>query len=262
MIRQFPALTRMIAMAIILVFILLAALLIGIHRVRGARESVDTRGAVVPMPTVTIGTAVSPEPAGRTEEEIVAVPDGDEDIFDLPPIARRVAVDPGLEAVEEEMAAIERSSIPPAAPAVEWPEVDVEGIAVRQGENIRTLVFEEGVFTYMTNLSERAVGIMGEVAAQLRDRMSAFNLIIEGHTDGVPMSPRAPYADNETLGMARAITVLNLMKKQFNMPEDAMWATSAGMHDPPYENTGEVARRRNRTVVLILRPQELRTSSL
>jgi flagellar motor protein MotB len=116
------------------------------------------------------------------------------------------------------------------------------------------MVFDFGVFRSLTKFSDEATPALERVATQLRGSMANFDLVIEGHTDLVPVSTQAAtsFADNNTLGMKRAEAVYNLLKDKFNIPADHMKAISAGEKDPPFSNSDETNRKKNRTVVLKL----------
>ena len=137
-----------------------------------------------------------------------------------------------------------------------WPRMDIDNAIVDYGDKACTIIFEYGLFVSMTNLSSDAMMTLEQVASQLREHMLRFILIIEGHTDAVPMSTASSYVDNYALGMARATMVLNLLKTRFNMPVDSMFATSAGKDDPPYPHSDDASRKKNRTVVLKLVPRD------
>ncbi|MFC1498909.1 OmpA family protein [Verrucomicrobiota bacterium] len=135
---------------------------------------------------------------------------------------------------------------------VQWPSIDVDRVRVNYSERTCTMVFEFGLFSYMTHFAPETEKILGQIASQLRNHMKDFLLIIEGHTDTVPVSSSASFADNDTLALARAKKVLNLLKTRFNMPEKSMKPVSAGEQKAPYSNDDKDLRKKNRTVVLKL----------
>lgn len=118
-----------------------------------------------------------------------------------------------------------------------------------------SIVFDFGLFMAMTNLSADAMTTLKAAAQPLRSLMKDFDLIIEGHTDTVPVSAVASYVDNMMLGKARARVVMDMLKG-FGLPAESMLDLSLGENDPPYPNDNEDLRKKNRTVVLKLRPKQ------
>jgi chemotaxis protein MotB len=147
--------------------------------------------------------------------------------------------------------------LPPMAAPVEagpssmsWPNINVDGIRINYGDKVCTIMFDDSVFSYWTTISPESIVALGKLANQLRGNMDRYKLIIEGHTDNVPLSSNSRYSSNYELGMARAEAVYNLLSKQYKMPTDVMLPTSAGQKKPPYSNADATSRRKNRTVVM------------
>ncbi len=144
-------------------------------------------------------------------------------------------------------------SIPPEPES--WPDLDLPDILVRESPTGRALVFDFGIFTTMTNLSPRALPALHAVADRLGPHMSRFKLIVEGHTDTVPVSTSHTSLDNHALAMARASLVAKLLTGPMALPPDLVYTTSAGEMDPPFSNLDDATRIKNRTVVLKLIPR-------
>lgn len=143
----------------------------------------------------------------------------------------------------------------PAAPvAVKWPKINVDGLVVKQEKDRCIMIFEEGIFTYMRNVSVSGMRILEEFSKQLKGSMLHFTLTVRGHTDSVPVSSQASFNSNYELGLARAKRVSDILQQNYGLPGASIMVTSAGDQDPPYANDTEENRRRNRTVVLILTP--------
>lgn len=140
----------------------------------------------------------------------------------------------------------------PAVKKTEWPVLNVPGVSVNYSENMCKMVFDEGVFPYMTTVSEAGMRALSGVAAQLRGSSSKFTLIVEGHTDSVPVSSQASVQGNYELGMSRAKVVAELFVKKFGLPATFIIPTSMGEKDSPFSNDDDVSRKKNRTVVLNL----------
>ena len=106
--------------------------------------------------------------------------------------------------------------------------------------------FNEGAFSSMTNLSPRATAQVKALAGQLRPHMGGLRLVVEGHTDNIPMRPTTTFADNEALARARAEAAVAFLKRETGL--DAVVATTPG--PAPFPNDTPENLRRNRTMVL------------
>jgi flagellar motor protein MotB len=192
-----------------------------------------------PSPAVT-ATVTEPEQdqPDTTQDMIDETSDME---FDLPPVAlANGKTDSSLQ-----------------AGTIKWPTLKIDHAKVTQDGDIScTIVFDNGIFTSMTNLSETASDILLGVAHQTRASMSEFNMIIKGHTDSTPVKSKSSSLDNYALAMARARIVRDIMVTTHRFPDDAVFTVSAGEHDPPYSNDTEESRRKNRTVVLKLVPRQ------
>jgi len=147
-----------------------------------------------------------------------------------------------------------RQESPPQPKVVPWPSVKVDNVRIVQEQKTCAIVFEFGVFRSLTKLSDGALGTLEQVASQLRGSISDFDLVVEGHTDMVPISSGAAsnFADNSKLGEQRAKVVRDLFRDKFNIPGERMTVVSEGENNPPFSNDDDVSRRKNRTVVLKL----------
>ena len=101
-------------------------------------------------------------------------------------------------------------------------------------------------------MTSQAIVILEALASRLRDRMDVFVLVIEGHTDSVPVSSEAGFTDNIQLGERRARAVKAVLVNDFGMDADSLLVTSLGAKKPPYPNDTHESRLKNRTVVLRL----------
>jgi chemotaxis protein MotB len=114
------------------------------------------------------------------------------------------------------------------------------------------LVFDDPVFVNMTVVSPRSDRLLNQIAAKLRPLMAEYTLVVEGHTDSVPMSSQSKYKSNYALGMARADAARSVLVVKYKLSGGSVTVASAGGKDSPYPNDTAVNRRKNRTVVLEL----------
>jgi flagellar motor protein MotB len=93
--------------------------------------------------------------------------------------------------------------------------------------------------------------LLKQIVERLRRRIGGFRLVVEGHTDAVPVSPGGPYPNNRALALARARAVTSLLA-QAGLPAAALSAVPGDAGQAPYPEGSRDADRRNRTVVIRL----------
>lgn len=77
-------------------------------------------------------------------------------------------------------------------------------------------------------------------------------VLIEGHTDNVPIAPKFQhnYKSNWELSSARAHTVLHYVRAKYNIDPKRIGAVGYGQHRPVADNATEAGRALNRRVVI------------
>jgi chemotaxis protein MotB len=91
-------------------------------------------------------------------------------------------------------------------------------------------------------------------------RLVPFTIIVEGHTDDVPLKSGTKYKDNWELSLARAMAVVDLLA-QSDIPPNQMAAAAYGSFRPVASNLTRSGRQLNRRVEVALFkefPYELR----
>ncbi len=139
-------------------------------------------------------------------------------------------------------------------PARPWPTPDIKGVITSTSANQLMIRFDEGIFSHLTTLSESARNQLEQLAVQLRPSMTHLKLVVEGHTDDIPMRSTEMFSDNTALAKARAKTIREFLTEPGRLPPDAVTEAQPGA-TAPYPNDSEENRRRNRTVVLTLTPR-------
>lgn len=116
------------------------------------------------------------------------------------------------------------------------------------------LVLSEGVlFTSgHADLKEPAKKVLGPIAAELKKVKN--DIIIEGHTDNVPMKS-GKYASNWELSMARAYSVLVFMSEQ-GIPAKNLAGIGYGENRPIGDNATVEGRAKNRRIEISLMKSE------
>lgn len=104
-------------------------------------------------------------------------------------------------------------------------------------------------------LRPEAVRIMRKVAATLKT--SRRNILIEGHTDNIPISTRR-YPSNWELSTARATTVVRYMIEAQGIPANTLSAAGYGEHKPLVSNSSPENRAKNRRVDIVILKSDLR----
>ena len=160
----------------------------------------------------------------------------------LPPIADR----------RQETAAAPDRNTQTADAVVPLPVITIEGIhIVSQNRNGLSLRFAEGIFSALDTLSGEGRQLLDALARQLPRNLTGWELVIEGHTDDIPLRSTARFANNEALAMARAVAVAQHMKQRAGFPDGTITARPGTT--APYPNDSTDNRTRNRTVTIQLK---------
>jgi flagellar motor protein MotB len=81
-----------------------------------------------------------------------------------------------------------------------------------------------------------------------------YTILIEGHTDNVPLGPRSRYASNWELSLARAMAVMNYLVEVEKLSPHRMGVAAFGEFHPRYPNDTPAHRSGNRRIeISILR---------
>jgi type VI secretion system protein ImpK len=127
-------------------------------------------------------------------------------------------------------------------------EINVPGIIKKIDGSHVVLIFDKGLFDNGTNtLKPEAKHVLSLLGLQLRPYISKVLIGIIGHTDDLPLPGGSNYPDNESLGLARAATVIDELRRASNLPANMFYA-AAGEYYFPYPNDTRENRVKNRTV--------------
>jgi flagellar motor protein MotB len=111
------------------------------------------------------------------------------------------------------------------------------------------VVFHYGPFTRGTELSSTARQDLSTIASTLKGQ--PFKLEVEGHTDSTPVTKaKGSGTNNQAIGLTRAKAVARYLTDSCGLPASTVSTSSAGETLPPYPNTSEANRQKNRTVIL------------
>jgi chemotaxis protein MotB len=127
-------------------------------------------------------------------------------------------------------------------------KVDREGLKIsleEQGENV---FFESG----SAELTPRMRELMNRLAPKLTKLMDQHEIIIEGHTDNIPIKNDL-YLSNWELSSERATNVVEYLIKAHDFPAGRMGAMGYGENRPVAANDSPANRARNRRVVFFVK---------
>ncbi len=111
------------------------------------------------------------------------------------------------------------------------------------------ILFDSG----KTKVKDGGVQALQKVATVLA-KVSGRQILVEGHTDNVPVTSGAPYPDNWALSALRASTVVALLVDNGVNP-DNIAATGYGEHRPAAPNDTKENRALNRRTEIVLVPR-------
>ena len=129
--------------------------------------------------------------------------------------------------------------------------LQVPGARVTTQGDALEVTFDHGLFTSGSGqLTPSASRSLLALAQQLRPHASRLWVLVTGHTDDVPVTQPFAYPDNVSLGMARAVAVVEFFRSQGGLPYVILSARSVDARNPLGSNTTAAGRARNRTVVI------------
>lgn len=127
-------------------------------------------------------------------------------------------------------------------------------IEVKQGKVYvsleESLLFASG----STSVDARGEAALKELAGVL-EKNPEIHVLIEGHTDDVPLRPGAQIRDNWDLSVLRATAIVRILLKHSQMDPQRLTAAGKGEHLPLDSAKTAEARRKNRRTEIILTPR-------
>jgi chemotaxis protein MotB len=98
-------------------------------------------------------------------------------------------------------------------------------------------------------VSPSALPVVSQIADALRDIPNKVSLI--GHADAVPIHNRR-FRDNWVLSVARGLSLLEVLNKQFGIPESRLSVAGCGAFSPRESNDTAESRAANRRVEIVI----------
>lgn len=163
-----------------------------------------------------------------------------------------------LERVRQDLARArlrERAPGAAPAPAVFDSGKEFEGIPdidVAQDARGTRVILSDRVFfqSGKSEITSAGTRILDKVAAVLRDRYGGAQIVIEGHTDNVPIKV-SRYPSNWELSAERACAMLRYLAGR-GVPEARMRAAAYAFHQPAATNATPEGRAKNRRVEILI----------
>lgn len=121
---------------------------------------------------------------------------------------------------------------------------------------VERILFDSGQAT-LNAAGEKVIKRLGGVLKSIEDKV----VIVEGHTDNVPISPRLKkmYADNWELSAARATNVVRFLQNEIGIDGNRLAASGYGQFRPLASNRTAEGRAQNRRIQIVFAPLELTT---
>lgn len=126
-------------------------------------------------------------------------------------------------------------------------QMDKEGMRITLEENSQMSFFESG----RAELTDNMRGQLDKIAPVLRQLSEKHDIVVEGHTDNIPIATKQ-FASNWELSTARATSVVKSMLAS-NFNPKRMSAVGYGEFHPIVVNDSEVNRKKNRRVVFFIK---------
>jgi chemotaxis protein MotB len=112
-----------------------------------------------------------------------------------------------------------------------------------------SLLFPSGSAT----VNPKGVQALGKLAAVLNVNTD-INVDIEGHTDSIPIRSSL-YPDNWALSTARAVSIVRVLIKNYQVDPTRLIASGQSQYDPVESNSTPEGRTQNRRTDIILSPK-------
>jgi chemotaxis protein MotB len=103
------------------------------------------------------------------------------------------------------------------------------------------------------DVDTKGVGALQQLAKAIKDQRD-INILIEGHTDNVPISKKSQYmADNWDLSVMRATSITKILTKAGVTPQQ-ITASGRGEYVPLAANDSPQNKQKNRRTEIIITP--------
>jgi chemotaxis protein MotB len=112
------------------------------------------------------------------------------------------------------------------------------------------LLFKSGSYV----VQEKAKTILGKVATVVNSKPD-IDIMVEGHTDNVPVIKSTDIADNWDLSVKRATSVVRILQNDYNVAPARLVAAGRSEYIPLVANTSDDGKAKNRRTRIVVLPK-------
>ena len=111
------------------------------------------------------------------------------------------------------------------------------------------LLFASGRY----EINQKGVNALNKLSSALSDQKD-LEILVEGHTDNIPLNGQGIVKDNWDLSVKRATSVVKVLTMNNNLDPSQLTAAGRAEYNPISDNTTKEGRRQNRRIEMILSP--------
>ncbi len=131
-----------------------------------------------------------------------------------------------------------------------------KGLTITQKNGKVYVSMDESLLFASGSTSVEAKGIEAlKKVAKVLEQNPDINIVIEGHTDDVPMVGKGEIKDNWDLSVMRATSIVKIITKNSSVDSKRLTAAGRGEYFPIDANKTAEARKKNRRTEIILTPK-------
>jgi chemotaxis protein MotB len=112
------------------------------------------------------------------------------------------------------------------------------------------LLFKSGSY----NVSDQAKNVLSKVATVVKAKPD-FEVMIEGHTDNIPVIKTNDLTDNWDLSVKRATSIVRVLQNDYSIAPERIIAAGRGQFVPLTSNDTEAGRATNRRTRILVLPK-------
>jgi chemotaxis protein MotB len=125
---------------------------------------------------------------------------------------------------------------------------------VEEDDKLKVIFIDKILFdSGSAKINDRGMELLQIMAGPLKNNKDQ-NIVVEGHTDNIPLSPglKKRFPSNWELSTARAAAVVRFFQEQAGIEPERLSARGYSFYRPVAPNTSEDGRRQNRRIEIIL----------
>ena len=134
-------------------------------------------------------------------------------------------------------------------------DIDDEDIQVEvRGGMVHVSISDKLLFrSGSTKIDKQANQVLGKIADVINDH-AELNILVEGHTDDVPMS-NSCIKDNWDLSVKRATSVVRILQEEYFVSPERITAAGRSKYIPKADNDDQDGRSNNRRTEIVITPK-------